>query len=190
MGPCDKDGSTCYWFSAKRKMNDCSVCGWDCPEKCHSGKMLCAACFEEDMDAMHGENDKWYYPACMAPSCRTKTIKQRAERDQAMNKESSAPVVKQKILPPPPSLSPPPPLPWNMLSASSSSAAAASSPYVPAPATAAATSSVDMRELQETVTNLQNEVRAVSQKMELMMEILETLRLAVCLSQPEPTTFQ
>ena len=171
-------------------MSDCSVCGWECPDKCHPGKMLCAACFEEDMDAMHEENSKWYYPACMAPSCRSRTITQRAERDKAMNKESSAPVVKQKILPPLPPLPPPPPLPWNKLSASSSSAAAASSSYVPAPATAAATSSVDIRELQETVTSLQNEVRTVSQKMDLMMDILETLRLAVCLSQPGPATVQ
>ena len=98
--------------------------------------------------------------------------------------ESNAPVVKRLMLPTPP------PLFRTMPSVSSSSGATASSLHVPTLVTAAATSSVDMRELQETVTNLQNEVRAVSQKMELMMEILETLRLAVCLSQPEPTTFQ
>jgi hypothetical protein len=188
MAICDENGSTCYWF-AKRRLNNCKVCGWACPEKCHYVKVLCAACFEEHMDAMHKKDQLNYnYPACMAPPCRRKTIEQRAVRDQAMNKESSAPMVRQKT--PPLSLSPPPPLPQNMLSPFSSSAAAASSPYVPAPATAAATSSVDMRELQETVANLQNEVRAVSQKMELMMEILEKLRLAVCLSQPEPTTLQ
>ncbi len=86
------NGSTCYWF-AKRKMNNCSVCGWDCPEKCHWLKVLCAACFEEDMDAMYMKA-RFPFPACMAPPCRTKTMEQRAERDQAMNKESSAPMVK------------------------------------------------------------------------------------------------
>jgi hypothetical protein len=184
MAQCDRDGTTCYWYSAKKKWNDCSFCRWPCVDKCHPGKMLCASCFEEDMDSMHAENSKFYYPACKAHSCRSRTITQRAERDRAMNTESSAPVRQQLMLPPPP------PLSRTMPSASSSSAATASSPHVPAPVTAAATSSVDISELLETVTSLQNEVKVVSQKMDLVMDILEELRLKVCLSHPESSTFQ
>ena len=87
-------------------------------------------------------------------------------------------------------LPPPPPLSRTMPSASSSSAATASSPHVPAPVTAAATSSVDISVLLETVTSLQNEVKVVSQKMDLVMDILEEFRLKVCLSHPESSTFQ
>jgi hypothetical protein len=136
------------------------------------------------MDSMHAENSKFCYPACKAPSCRSRTITQRAERDKAMNMESNAPMVKPLMLPPPPPLSH-----WES-SASSSSAAAVSSPHVPAPVTAAATSSVDISELLETVTSMQNEVKIVSQKMDLVMDILEALRLKVCLSQLESTPFQ
>jgi hypothetical protein len=43
---------------------------------------------------------------------------------------------------------------------------------------------VDISELLESVTSLQNEVKGVSQKMALAIDILEELRLKVCLSHP------
>lgn len=185
MVQCARDGSRCYWYSSKKKWNDCSVCGWACPDKCHPGHILCAACFEEWNDAEAEKDPEQYYPACMAPECRAKTSTQRGQRDKAMNKQTPAVWLAKKRDPPPP-----PPLPQSVLAAASSSAAAAPKPYVPAPPTAAGTSSVDVRMLQDTVTNLQAEVRDVSAKMDLVMDILETLRLAVCLSQPVPVAHQ
>jgi hypothetical protein len=181
---CDKDGTTCYWFSAKKKWKPCSVCNWECTDKVHPGKTLCAACFEEENDRLHQENSKVYYPACMAPECRAKTITQRAERDKAMNIHYNAPVVKQVILPPQP------PFFRSFGGASSCRAELESRPPPPPFEPGAETTSADVRGHEDKVKNLQDEVKTVSQKIDLMMDILETLRLKVCLSQPLPVTFQ
>ena len=185
MAKCDENGASCYWYSGKRKWGECSECGWYCDAKLHPTQNLCAACFEETMDRLHVDDDQWSYPACQSPECRLRTQDQRAARDRSADAEYVAPVVKKKLRPPPP-----PPLPSRFVDAASSSATAASSLPEPEPSAAAGNPSADVDVLQDTVSQLQDEVRAVSEKMDQMMDLLDALRLMVSLSQPVQAPFQ